>query len=199
MAGRTADNVRSMRVITYDGVEMTVGPTSAEELERIIAEGGRRGEIYAGLKRIGDEYAAQLRDQMPSIPRRVSGFNLDELLPEKDFNVARALVGSEGTCVTILEAELELVPSPPARVLLVLGYADVVTSANHVPEILAAGRIGLEGMDHKLLHEMAQKCMHREAREMLPEGGSWLFVEFGGNDKAEARRKAFALIKQIAA
>src|SRR5690606_8692152 len=120
MAGRTADNVRSMRVITYDGVEMTVGPTSAEELERIIAEGGRRGEIYAGLKRIGDEYAAQLRDQMPSIPRRVSGFNLDELLPEKDFNVARALVGSEGTCVTILEAELELVPSPPARVLLVL-------------------------------------------------------------------------------
>ena len=199
MAGRTADNVRSMRVITYDGVEMTVGPTSEEELERIIVEGGRRGEIYAGLKRIRDDYAQRVRDKVPSIPRRVSGFNLDELLPEKGFNVARALVGSEGTCVTILEAELELIPSPPARVLLVLGYADVVTSADHVPEILAAGPIGLEGMDHKLLHEMAQKHMHPDAREMLPEGGSWLFVEFGGNDKAEARAKAFALIQQIAA
>lgn len=199
MAGRTADNVRSMRVITYDGLEMTVGPTSAEELERIITEGGRRGEIYAGLRRLRDEYAAQVRDKMPSIPRRVSGFNLDELLLGKGFNVARALVGSEGTCVTILEAELELVPSPPARVLLVLGYADVVTSADHVPEILAAGPIGLEGMDYKLLQEMAQKDMHPEARDMLPEGGSWLFVEFGGDDKAEARRKAFALIQQIAA
>lgn len=198
MAGRTADNVRSMRVVTYDGVEMTVGPTSEDELEHFISEGGRRGEIYAGLKEIRDEYAQLVRDKSPAIPRRVSGFNLDELLPEKGFNVARALVGSEGTCVTILEAELELVPSPPARVMVVLGYADVVTSADHVPEILAAGPIGLEGMDHKLLHEMALKQMHPEARAMLPEGGSWLFVEFGGENKAEARKKAFGLIKQVA-
>lgn len=198
MAGRTVDNVRSLRVITYGGLELTVGPTSAEELERLIAAGGRRGEIYAGLKRLSERYAESVRDNTPAIPRRVSGFNLDELLPEKGFNVARALVGSEGTCVIILEAELELVPSPPARVLLVLGYADVATAADHVSEILAAGPIGLEGMDHKLLHEMAQKDMHPEAREMLPEGGSWLFVEFGGVDKAEARSKAFALLQQIA-
>lgn len=199
MAGRTADNVRSLRVLTYDGLEMTVGPTSEAELASIIAEGGRRGEIYAGLKRLRDEYAEQVRDKTPEIPRRVSGFNLDELLPENGFNVARALVGSEGTCVTILEAELELVPSPPARVLLVLGYADVATSADHVPEILAAGPIGLEGMDHKLLHEMTLKEMHPEARAMLPEGGSWLFVEFGGANKTEARRKAFDLVQHIAA
>lgn len=197
MAGRTADNVRSMDIVTYDGVRMRVGPTSEEELAQIIREGGRRGEIYAGLKEIRDRYADEIRRRYPQIPRRVSGYNLDELLPEKGFNVARALVGSEGTCVTVLEAELELVPSPPARTLVVLGYPSIFEAGDHVPAILAHGPIGLEGIDAMLIDNMKRKHMHPRDRKLLPDGKGWLMVEFGGDTRDEADGKARAMMQAL--
>src|SRR5580698_1285238 len=120
MAGKTDNDVEELEVLTYDGLRMKVGQTSNDELERIIRGGGRRGEIYGGLKRLRDRYADMVRQRYPNIPRRVSGYNLNFLLPENGFHVARALVGSEGTCVTVLEASCRLVESPPERVLLVL-------------------------------------------------------------------------------
>jgi hypothetical protein len=99
---------------------MTVGATTPDELEQIISAGGRRGEIYAKLKSIADTCGDLVRSRYPNIPRRVSGYNLNFLLPENGFHVARALVGSEGTCVTILEATCRLVESPPERVLVVV-------------------------------------------------------------------------------
>ncbi|MDQ2075373.1 FAD-binding and (Fe-S)-binding domain-containing protein [Marinimicrobium sp. ABcell2] len=197
MAGRTADNVITMEVLTYDGERMCVGPTSEEELEHIIDQGGRRGEIYAGLRRIRDRYAELIRKRYPDIPRRVSGYNLDELLPEKGFNVARALVGSEGTCVTCLEAELQLVPSPPVRVLLILSYPNVYVVGDHVPEILKFEPTGLEGMDSVLLRAMAMKQMHAQERRLLPEGGGWLMVEFGGETLEKAKEKARAVMDDL--
>ena len=118
---RTSDNVAELDVLTYDGLRLRVGPTPEDELARIIAAGGRRGEIYRRLAELRDRYADLIRERFVDIPRRVSGYNVDELLPEKGFNVARALVGSEGTCVTVLEATLELVPQPPHRALVVVG------------------------------------------------------------------------------
>jgi FAD/FMN-containing dehydrogenase len=113
MAGRTSDNVEKLEILTYDGQRMTVGPTTNEELRSIIASGGRRAEIYRALDEFRGNYAGLIRARFPKIPRRVSGYeNLDELLPERGFNVARALVGTEGTCVTVLQAKLKLVPSP---------------------------------------------------------------------------------------
>ena len=108
MAGMTADNVEELDILTYDGVRMRVGKTSDEELKRIINAGGRRGEIYAKLKALRDKYADLVRERYPNIPRRVSGYNLDQLLPENGFHVARALIGTEGTCVTVLEATVNL-------------------------------------------------------------------------------------------
>ena len=105
---------------------MTVGKTSDAELEKIIGEGGRRGEIYAGLKGLRDKYSDLVRQNYPNIPRRVSGYNLNYLLPENGFDVARALVGAEGTCVTVLQATCRLVQSPPARVLLLIAYRDIL-------------------------------------------------------------------------
>jgi FAD/FMN-containing dehydrogenase/Fe-S oxidoreductase len=197
MAGRTADNVHALEIVTYDGLRMRVGPTSEEELEASIREGGRRGEIYAGLQSIRDRYADLIRARYPKIPRRVSGYNLDELLPENGFNVARALVGSEGTCVTILEAEVRLVPSPPVRSLLVLGYPDVFEAGDHVPQILAFGPIGLEGIDDALIADMKRKHMHPKDRALLPPGGGWLMVEFGGDSKDEADAKARRLMAAL--
>ncbi len=147
MGGKTVDNIEALDILLYDGTRMTVGTTSEAELAAIIAEGGRRGEIYAGLKRLRDTYATLVRERFPDIPRRVSGYNLDELLPENGFHVARALVGSEGTCVTILEATCELKPSPQYRRLIALGFSDAFIAADHVPVVLEHKPIGLEGFD----------------------------------------------------
>ncbi len=118
MAGKTDDNIESLEILTYDGQRLHVGADQRPKTSTaIIREGGRRAEIYAGLKSLADRYGEQVRRQFPNIPRRVSGYNLNHLLPESGFNVARALVGSEGTCVTVLEATCRLVESPPARVL----------------------------------------------------------------------------------
>jgi FAD/FMN-containing dehydrogenase len=151
MAGRTAENVEELEILTYDGLRLRVGQTSDAELERIIHAGGRRGEIYARLKALRDRYADEIRKRYPKIPRRVSGYNLDQLLPENGFHVARALVGSESTCVTVLEATVRLVHSPPARSLVVLCYPDVYQAGDHVPEVLEYGPIGLEGIDDRLV------------------------------------------------
>src|SRR5205823_5553552 len=103
MSGKTDDNIEELEILTYDGLRMRVGRTSDEELARIIQEGSRRGHIYARLKSLRDRYAHLIRERFPNIPRRVSGYNLDQLLPENGFHVARALVGTESTCVTVLE------------------------------------------------------------------------------------------------
>ncbi len=134
MAGKTVDNIEELEILTFDGLRMRVGPTSDAELEQIIKEGGRRGEIYARMKDLRDRYANEIRKQYPDIPRRVSGYNLDQLLPENGFNVARALVGSEGTLVTVLEATTKLVDSPQYRTLLILGYPMPITRGITFPK-----------------------------------------------------------------
>src|SRR5213079_1184543 len=128
MGGKTVDNVEELEVLTYDGLRLRAGRTSEQELEYIISEGGRRGEIYQRLKALRDKYAHLIRARYPDIPRRISGYNLNYLLPENGFDVAKALVGSECTCVMVLEATVRLVPNPAARSLLVLGYEDVYSA-----------------------------------------------------------------------
>ena len=194
---RTADNTHEMEILTYDGVRMRVGETTEEELESIIQEGGRRGEIYRKLRNLRDKHADLIRKKFPDIPRRVSGYNLPELLPEKHFNVARALVGTEGTCVTILEATLKLIPNPKARTLLVLGYPDVYTAGDHAPEIMKHKPIGLEGIDHKLISYMKKTGIHPDDIQLLPEGKGFLLAEFGGDSKEEADAKARAVMAAL--
>ena len=190
MAGRTSDNVQELEIVTHDGLRMRVGPTSEEELERIIGEGGRRGEIYREMRELRDAYADAIRGEFPDIPRRVSGYNLDELLPEKGFNVARALVGSEGTLATVLEATVRLVHSPPHRSLLVLGYPDIFEAADHVPEILEYGPVGLEAIDHRLINDMHLRGMHSSELPLLPDGSGFLLVEFAGESTESADDRA---------
>lgn len=196
-AGRTSDNVEALEVLTYDGLRLRVGATSEEELARLIRSGGRRGEIYRRLRDLRDRSADLIRARFPRIPRRVSGFNLDELLPENGFHVARALTGSEGTCVTILEATVRLVPRPAARALLVLGYPDVFQAADHVLEVLAASPIGLEGMDRFLVDNDFTRRSHRAVLESLPAGDAWLLAEFGGATRDEAAARARSLLESL--
>jgi Fe-S oxidoreductase len=138
-----------------------------------------------------DRYADLIRSRFVQIPRRVSGYNLDELLPEKGFHVARALVGTEGTCATVLEATLQLIPKHDAHSLLVLGYRDHYAAADAVPAVLACGPLtGLEGFDRKFVTEQQAEGLNRGALSLLPDGGGWLLAEFGGATSAEAHARA---------
>lgn len=186
MGGKTVDNIRSLEVLLYDGTRLTVGATSDEEYRAILQRGGRIAELYRGMRQIRDRYADEIRRRFPRIPRRVSGYNLDELLPENGFNIARALVGSEGTLVTVLSATLDLVHSPPCRRLVVLGFPDAFLAADTVPAILEHHPIGLEGVDQTLLEGMRLKNLAEAERKMLPDGGAYLLVEFGASSDEEA-------------
>jgi FAD/FMN-containing dehydrogenase/Fe-S oxidoreductase len=194
---RMSDNVKELDVLLYDGTRLKVGATSEEELRRIVAEGGRRGEIYARLRDLRDRYADLIRDRYPDIPRRVSGYNLDDLLPENGFDVAAALTGTEGTCAVVLGATVHLVHAPPYRALLVLGYENEYEAADHVPEVLEAKPLGCEGVDNTLLENMTAVGLHKEYLSMLPDGHGFLLVEFGGETKDEADEQAHRLMARL--
>jgi FAD/FMN-containing dehydrogenase/Fe-S oxidoreductase len=197
MGGETSANVIELDILTYDGTRMTVGATSDTELERIIAGNDRRGDIYHQLRKLRDRYADQIRSRFPDIPRRVSGYDLPALLPENGFNVAQALVGSEGTCVVVLEARVRLLDNPPARSLLVLGYKDVYEAGDHVPEVMKHKPIALEGMDDRLISDMKKVHLHPQNLTLLPPGGGWLLVEFGGKNKQESDDRARGLMEAL--
>jgi len=198
MAGKVEENTIALEILTYDGLRTWVGPASDEELERIIGEGGVRGEIYSRLAAIRDKYADEIRKRFPHIPRLVSGYPLQQLLPEHGFNVARALVGTESTCVVVLQAKLRLVHSPPVRTLAVFGFNDIYTAGDHVPFCNEFKPIALEGIDGSMFDYMHDKGMSTSGRKMFPDGNAWLVAEFGGETKDEANQKAQQLIDAFA-
>lgn len=190
MSGRTSDNVHELEIVTYDGLHTRVGRTPDDEYVAVMKAGGRKAEIYRTLRALRDDCAELVRTRYPKIPRRVSGYNLDDLLPEHDFHVARSLVGSEGTCALTLEATMNLVYDPPCRTLAVFGYPDIYIAADHVPALMACGPIGLEAVDGVLIAHLRRKHLHLSDLEILPDGDSFLLAEFGGDSQEEATAAA---------
>jgi len=184
---RTSDNVHELDVVTYRGERMRVGEGG----------GGVPDTLADTLRSLVDRYGDLIRERFPDIPRRVSGYNLDDLLPERRFHVARALAGTEGTCVTVLEATVHLIDSPPCRTLLVAGYDDAPTAADHVMDVLAHKPLGIEGVDELLIEDMTMLGKHRSDLSLLPDGRGWLLVELGGETKDESDEKARALARDL--
>jgi FAD/FMN-containing dehydrogenase/Fe-S oxidoreductase len=200
MGGKAVDNVLEMDVLLYDGTQMKVGWMDDQQMDDEIRRGGRTGEIYSNLKSLRTRYANLINERFPHIPRRVSGYNLDQLLPGKDgkFNIARALVGSECTLATILEAKVKLIYSYPKRVLLVLGYPNIYEAGDHVPDILKYEPIALEGIDQFLVHNVQTKHMPQlDDLSELPKGKGWLIAEFGAGSTEEAEHIAREAMKAI--
>jgi FAD/FMN-containing dehydrogenase len=173
IAGVTADNVEALDVVLYDGTRLTV--SRGEEAIR----GPRSAELSAQLHHLSERWGERVRAGFPQIPRRISGYNLDRLLPEAGFDVAAALVGTEATCCFVLEADLRLIPSPQFRSLVLLGYDAPWTAADHTAEIMEFEPIGLETFDRRLVDNELRKGFKRHP-ELLPAGDAWLLVEFGG-------------------
>jgi FAD/FMN-containing dehydrogenase/Fe-S oxidoreductase len=189
MSGKCDNNIEELEILLYDGARATVGWMTDAEMDTAIAGGGRMGDIYRHLKSLRDRYADLIRQKYPPIPRRVSGYNLDQLLPGADgrFNIARALVGSEGTLVTILEAKCRLIDAKAERVVLMLGYPDVYEAADHVTDIDPFQPTALEGIDYRLYENIEKKGgPHRKFLNLLPDGKGWLLAEFGADKKEDA-------------
>ncbi len=181
--GKTVDNVHALDVLTYGGERLALGPGTPQT-----------GRIPSALRDLGDRYAELVRTGFPDLTRRVSGYNLDQLLPENGFDLARALVGTEGTCATILGATVRLVESPAARALAVLGFPDAYLAADNVTVVRELGPLTIEGMDAGLIAALRASNPVETASRMLPEGGGWLYVETGGDTRAEAEAAAQAVV-----
>ncbi len=192
MAGTTVRNVEALDVVTYRGARLRLDASG------LSGPGGEAARIGGALTDLAERAGPLVRARYPNLPRRVSGYNLDELLPERGANVARALVGTEGTCAIVLGATVRLVPSPPGRALLVLGFPDVADAADAVPEILAHGPIAVEGLDDRLVEAVRRRGLSPEATAALPAGGGWLFVEFGGPSAEAAVAAAERARRQLA-
>jgi len=180
MAGKTVENIERLEVLTYDGARFWCGPN-----ENLSSLQGRKAEIYQRLQALADRYGDLIRSRFPKIKRRVSGYNLDQLLPENGFHVARALVGSEGTCALTLQAEARLVSSPQHRVLVVRGFPDIFAAGDAVPEILDARPIACEGLDEAIIGGLKSRGLRLADIALLPPGKAWMMIEFGADTREE--------------
>ncbi len=200
MSGKTDNNIEELEVLLYDGTRMTVGWMNDAELDESIRRGGRTGDLYRNLRSLREHYGSLIREKYPPIPRRVSGYNLDQLLPGEDgrFNIARALVGSEGTLVTVLEAKCKLIDAKAERVVLMLGHPDAYEAADYVTEILPFQPTALEGFDYRLYENIEKKGgPHRRFLGMLPDGKGWLMAEFGADRKQDVLELAHRVMDTL--
>ncbi|GHB19140.1 dimethylmenaquinone methyltransferase [Streptomyces viridiviolaceus] len=195
--GKVVDNVARLEVLLYDGTRFWCGETGDEEYAEIERQGDLRAAVYRQLRALRDRYAEDVRRRFPRIPRRVSGYNLDSLLPEYGFDVAGLLVGSESTLVTVLRAELELVPVVRERTLVVLGFDSIDRAADAVPDVLPHEPIALEGVDARLVRDERIKHLNPKALGELPEGNAFLMVQFGADTAEDADARAHRMLRAL--
>lgn len=179
--GRTADNVVSMTWLTGRGDVVTVG------------SGTGALEAVPGLASFVDENLGVLRTEFGRFGRQISGYSLEHLLPENGRNLAAALVGTEGSCGILLEATVKLVPRAAAPALAVLGYSDMATAADDVPNLLPFRPLALEGLDAVLV-DVVRRAHGEQSVPNLPAGGGWLMAEVGGDTSGEAVEVAGKLV-----
>lgn len=183
--GTTADNVHGLDLVLADGTATSV--TAHGRTGQPIPDSA--AGLVKELITVRDAYLGEIRTELGTFGRQISGYGLQYLLPEKNLDVAKALVGSEGSCALITAATVKLVKSPPVRHLVVAGYRDEYAAAVAAPVVAQAGPLTVEGMEAELVRASDSRPGPGQ-RPTLPEGSAWLLVEVGGFDDADARAKA---------
>ncbi|NGY62360.1 FAD-binding oxidoreductase [Lentzea sp. NEAU-D13] len=194
--GRTSEHVEALEIVTADGVLAVADHTGLHAAAP--ADEARIDELAARVRRLLADNLAPIRTELGRIPRQVSGYQLHHLLPENGFDVARALVGTEGTCAVVVAATVRLVTVAPASALLVLGYEDVVDAAEDVPEILPWSPTAVEGMDEAIVATMRAR-RGPESVTGLPGGRAWLYVELDGDNETDVQMRAGELLDTLKA
>jgi FAD/FMN-containing dehydrogenase/Fe-S oxidoreductase len=178
--GRTADNVLELDVLTADGSRFTAG-----RADRRVEAASEGSAMLTGLSELTAANLATIRTEFGRFTRQVSGYSLEHLLPEHDFDVAKFLVGTEGTLAVVLGATVRLVQAPAAVALAVLGYPDMPAAAEAVPALLPHKAVAIEGMDARLVNVVRSRRGPAAVPD-LPRGEGWLFVETSGATEREA-------------
>ncbi|AXE89776.1 FAD-binding and (Fe-S)-binding domain-containing protein [Streptomyces sp. Go-475] len=194
--GRTSGHVEALEIVTADGVRAVADHTGLHPVDP--GDGEVIARLESDLRRLVEDNLAPIRTELGRIPRQVSGFQLQHLLPENGFDVARALVGTEGSCAVVTAATVRLVAAAQASALLTLGYEDVVEAAEDVPEILRFSPSAVEGMDEAIVATMRAR-RGPDSVTGLPEGRAWLYVELEGDDPAVVNARAAELLDVLKA
>ncbi|GAB3673199.1 FAD-binding and (Fe-S)-binding domain-containing protein [Angustibacter aerolatus] len=182
--GRTSDNVLGLDVVTGTGERLRLGD---------VPGGASTSPLLDRLRALVGTDLSVVRTELGRFGRQVSGYALEHLLPERGFDVARALVGSEGTLAVTTAARVRLVRDAPVRVLVVLGYPSMPDAADAVPAVLPSAPVACRGVDARIVNVVRRRLGHAAVPE-LPRGEGWLMVELVGDDAGEVRARADALI-----
>ena len=185
--GRTSDNVEALSLLLADGRTLSTGPL-AELADPVAAQ----------LTQLVSANLATIRTEFGRFTRQVSGYSMERLLPENSGDLAKFLVGTEGTLAVISQATVRLVSAAKFTALTVLGYPDMATAAEAVPALLPLGPLALEGMDAQLVAVLRQRLISRRSQATIPElpvGDAWLFIETGGDCLAEAVAAGQAMVR----
>ena len=186
--GRTADNVVDLDIVTGTGERLTVRAGADPATSPTLA----------ALDAVVRERLGLIRTEFGRFGRQVSGYSLEHLLPENGFDVARAMVGSEGGWGILLGATVRLVRAPMATRLVVLGYPDMAAAADAVPALLPLGPVAVEGLDERIV-DVVRRQRGDATTPALPEGTGWLFVELGGSDGEDLDARAEAVVSAAGA
>ncbi|MEJ5944148.1 FAD-binding and (Fe-S)-binding domain-containing protein [Pseudokineococcus basanitobsidens] len=183
--GRTDANVLGLGAVAGTGERLVLRSRGGEAPDRpqttpAVSTPGS-SPLLARLQEVVAGDLGTLRTELGRFGRQVSGYALEHLLPEKGFDAARLLVGSEGTLALVTSAELRLVRSPERTVLVVLGYRDMVEAAEAVPALLRHHPVACEGLDRRIVDAVEQRL--RAPVPALPTGGGWLLVELGTDER----------------
>lgn len=191
--GTTAENVDTIDVVLAGGSSATLGRGAAA----VRTLDGAPSSLQEPLTALAQAYRLEIRRELGRFPRQISGYGLQYLLPDNGADVARAFVGSEGTCGLITAARVHLIPIPTARTLVVAGFPDDIAAAAAAPGMAALGCLTVEGMDADLVAAFdTRPGPHR--RPELPPGGAWLLLEVGGASLEHARTTAQAVLQAAA-
>lgn len=179
--GRMADNVVSLDIITGEGELLTLGTDDLPELRSLVA---------ANLGTIRTEFGTFIR--------QVSGYSLEHLLPERRFNVAQFFAGTEGTLGIIVRATVRLVADAPVSLMVALGYETMPDAGDDISNLLRFNPTACEGLDRRIVDVVIDKFGQASVGD-LPAGDGWMFLEVVGNDPAEVRARAEAIVEASAA
>ena len=220
--GKAVDNVISLDMVLADGGTATFGPLTPAELQLEQARTDAVGHMYREVERIVRENRDEIVARFPAVLRRVSGYNLDEFVPEcgqrvavprlvadarererrmypgADFNMAKLIAGAEGTLGTMTEALVHMLPLPKTRGVLVLHFDSMQAAVASIRTVLASEPSAAELLDGLILRLAQQSLEYRNYLDFVvgqPE--SLMLVEFNGQDPDEVRAKADGLIEKL--
>ena len=189
--GRTVDNVIDLDLLLADGRMFTASRNDRRDL----AASGQESALLSTLNTLVRNNLGLIRTEFGRFSRQISGYSLQHLLPENGMNLARMLVGTEGSLAVIEAATVQLMRTPPATALAILGYPDMASAADSVPDLLALHPLAIEGLDARLV-EVIRARGRAETIPELPRGDGWLFIETAGASEAEARAAAHMLVAE---